>query len=77
MITRIINNFYKQTIKGNNYKQIHSDALCYPQEREAIIMDMEDALYEMIELHELTRKEKLNYRLWSFAVSELKIWHNR
>lgn len=77
MITLIINNFYKQTANGNQYRQIHSNALCYPQEREAIIMDIEDALYEMIELHELTRKEKLNYRLWSFAVSELKIWHNR
>ena len=48
IITAIINNFYKQTTKGNNYRQIHSDALYYPQEREAIIMDIEDALYEMM-----------------------------
>ena len=77
MIRMLINRFYKLTADGNSYKRIDSQALCYPQERETIIMDIEDVLYGMTELHELTMQEKRNYRIWHYVVGELKIWCTR
>lgn len=74
IINTIINHFYKQISKTNEYKQISENAICYLEERTKIIEDMENVLYEMSLKDELTKEEKRNYRLWNFILGELKIW---